>query len=151
MIPQRALGQPFDDDSIPSRDDVRSLASQVVTEIVGDVGGFDPAWVTNPDEVAAGGVAVTLADLARWAATLGTASYVETSLFPEQNETASATGTQLYQRYKEAIDRLRVAVQAWRAKAKPTTTAGVSSMFTKPPGIPVVGLPAINGPYVEWP
>jgi hypothetical protein len=112
LVPTRAGQAVFDADTIPTAAQVASIIGQICDEVVSEVGGFDPTVITNPQDP---GDPVTLGDLAKWAATLGAATYVELGFYPEQQpgENQGAGGI-LYTRYQTALTRLRAAVDAIR-------------------------------------
>lgn len=94
MIPQRTNGQPFSEDTVPSVSDVASLASQIVAEIVGEVGEI-------PDDASD-----RIIDFARRVAIVGTAAEVELGFFPEQMNGESSVGGILYAKYQRLLERL---------------------------------------------
>lgn len=106
VIPQRA-NDGFSSTSKPSSSDVESIIGQVIAEVLGEVGKFDPS-----DEISLpGDDATTLGDLARWTVTLGAAAYIEISFFPEQQQLGDTTpGQILHQRYISSLARLKAAI-----------------------------------------
>jgi hypothetical protein len=106
VIPTRNSGDPFDASSTPTDTQVDSLAAQVSAEVaakIADLGG------------SAGITGTTVADddfaAAKWAATLGTAAYLELNYYPEQQAAGEpSTAGQLFARYADAIDSLRKVV-----------------------------------------
>lgn len=98
VIPQRTNGLPFSENTIPTLADVESNIAQVVAEVQIDV-----AVIADDSDYA---------DMAKWAATLGAAAYIEQGFFPEQNIDGGSIGAVLYQRYQDALGRLRRKVAA---------------------------------------
>lgn len=120
VIPARARGT-FDATTIPTATQVTELVSQVVTEVTGRAGSFDPSHVINPSSVTAGEDPVTLGDLARWATALGTAAYVEAGFFPEQQDAEDSPAQALDRRFNNAVQRLVDAIERSRGQDKAST------------------------------
>jgi hypothetical protein len=117
VIPQRLDGEAFSATTVPTVDQVEGIISDLVGEVVGEVGPFDPTVVLNPNAPADD--QITLGALAKRAATLGTASQIEDSFFPEQQTPVGAYGVEqdggnqhLYARYRRSVDLLRRHVDA---------------------------------------
>lgn len=120
LLHQRVDGG-FTETTQPTIAQVQEIVDQVVTDIVGETGSFDPAVVVNPDSPVAD--QKTLSHLAARAAVLGAASQVEDTFFPEQQavnvftaEGVQGTGSQqhLYARYRRAVEALIRAVERSR-------------------------------------
>lgn len=117
VIPQRVGGGAFSEATIPTKTQVEAVIADVVAEVVAEAGPFDSTVVVNP----AAGIddQVTVADLANRAATLGAASQIEDSFFPEQQTSVGPYGVEqdggnqhLFARYRRALDLLRRHVTA---------------------------------------
>lgn len=91
VIPTRNAGRPFDAASQPSRAQVAELAAQVANTITAELPRMTPAQRL----------------IARWAATLGTASYVEATFYPEQQSAGAGMGGILWARYQTELTNLR--------------------------------------------
>lgn len=111
LMPSRVNGQPFDNDTNPSINEVNTLIRQVVVEIQSEVGPFNPDRVINPDAHPLD--RVKLSDVAQWAATLGAAYYVEQGFFPEQNNAGGedSPAARFFARYEQQRARLVTLVQ----------------------------------------
>lgn len=112
VIPQRVAGEAFSATTSPTADQVTSIIADVTAEVVGEVGPFDSTTVLNPTAPAED--QISLGDLAKRAATLGAASQVEDSFFPEQQTSVGPYGVEsdggnqhLYARYRRALDILK--------------------------------------------
>lgn len=124
-IPTRVNGQPFTDETVPTVTQVRTIIRSVVAEVIGEAGSFDPTDVINPDAPAVD--QITLGDLAKDAATLGAASRVEDSFFPEQQNPTGHYGVagegggnqHLYARYRRAVDLLKDQAARFRGSTGP--------------------------------
>lgn len=97
LVPQRVAGGPFTTTTTPTLAQVQDLGDGVAEEVLAEVGGTVPAELDGQ---------------ANWVARLGTAAYVELGFFPEQQDESNSPGALLYQRYTEALARLRAAVDA---------------------------------------
>ncbi len=91
----------------PTSVQVVEIVDQLATELVGEVGSFDPSAVI-PGFVGSPGDVVTLGELARRTAVLGSALQVEDAFFPEHGD--SSRGDRLLTQYLTALKRLRQAV-----------------------------------------
>jgi len=105
LLPARVAGGPFTATSTPTVAQVQGLAEGLVEEVLAEVGGTIPAELEGQ---------------ANWVARLGTAAYVELGFYPEQQDDSGSTGSILYQRYMDALGRLRAAVDATAGVATPT-------------------------------
>lgn len=131
VIPTRARQQPFNETSVPTVAEVRSIIEQICTEVVAEVGPFDPSKNLSHS---ADDAQRTVGDMARWAATLGAASTVELGFFPEQQTLGDTTpGQILYQRYQQALARLKASIEAIAtAEDPPTEPRYVTGSITTP-------------------
>ena len=124
VLPARIAGGPFTSETVPTDDQVEDVIDQVCQDVIGEVGPFDPARVVNPS--APPSDQVSLGDLARRAATLGAASQIEDSLFPEQQTSFvgvdSTASSHLFARYRRALERL--AEQVRRLDGRPEEWSG---------------------------
>lgn len=116
VIPARAEPEGFSDTSRPSVADVMSVVGQIVSEVVAEVGAFDPATtISDPADTE---TPVTLGSMARWAATLGAAATLEAGFFPEQQQLGdTSVSTILYARYTAALARLKATIAGLTAAA----------------------------------
>lgn len=133
VIPQRLNGQPFSETTTPNVEQVAAIIGDLVGEVIGEVGSFDPSDVLNPSAPPAD--QVTLGDLAKRAAQLGAASQIEDSFFPEQQTNAVYGAEQdggnqhLYARYRRALELLRGAVHGATGRGQ-LFTGSVSAPLT---------------------
>lgn len=91
-IPTRNAGRPFDETSTPTRAQVESTIDDLSEQLALEFGD------RLSDEQRS---------RARFALSLGAASFVELGLFPEQNTGENGPGGILWRRYVDELDRLR--------------------------------------------
>lgn len=94
----------------PSFDHVSSIIEAQRSQLVGEVGAFNPTRIINPE--ADPDDRVSLGDLARDAVALGAASQIEDRYFPEQQTGQfagldSTPSQHLYARYRRAVELLK--------------------------------------------
>lgn len=101
-VPQRFHGQPPDEHTVPSSGQIGDVIDARVVEVRNRCGRVDAVL-----DLLDGDDADALEDLARETVTLGAAAYLESSFFPEQQMSDSATAVFLRMRYEEHVRLLR--------------------------------------------
>lgn len=100
LVPDRVLNSSgeFDETSVPTADQVNALITQLVSDVQAEVG-VVPAVPTG------------LADMATRATALGVAADIELNYTSSEADEKLGKAAQYYERYKDALARLRRAVQ----------------------------------------
>ena len=108
----------FSADTVPSDSRVAAMIDLVAMELIGETSTFDSTVVTNPS--APEDEQITLGDLAKVACTWGAASYIEGTLYPEQNHLGDndTLSSHLYRRWRTSLARLIDAIQRNRSQDK---------------------------------
>lgn len=119
MMATRLPPSGFSATTRPSESDADQIIGHVCSEIVSRTSTFDPTVVTNPSAPVA--EHVTLGDLAKFAAILGAASYMESAHYPESQALGQDTpATTLNSRFMTAVQRLVDAIQRNRNQDRTT-------------------------------